>query len=230
MRLAKPCIDIGLTTGPGAAMLDFWGDEAGLVYEGPLPIRRGHVQHRFRVGASVVKVNLRQNAPSPAPPSGYVELIIARPDLAAPLALRDPDGNAVSFWPQGEGGLGQMGVRLKVRDLARHRAFYRDALGLEETPSPWPGAAMFAAGETRLILEEDPAVAVDSGFEGPGWRYITFQVFQCDAAHAAVLAAGGREAMAPTTLGDTARISMITDPDGNWIELSQRRSLVGTLD
>ena len=65
---------------------------------------------------------------------------------------------------------------------------------------------------------------------GPGWRYITFQVFKVDAEHAAVVANGGHEALAPVTLGTTARISMVRDPDGNWIELSQRASIVGSLD
>jgi hypothetical protein len=37
-------------------------------------------------------------------------------------------------------------------------------------------------------------------------------------------------AIAPLTLGTTARIAMIRDPDGNWIELSQRASIVGSLD
>jgi lactoylglutathione lyase len=64
---------------------------------------------------------------------------------------------------------------------------------------------------------------------GRGWRYITFQIFKVDDEHAHVLAAGGREAMPPTTLGTTARISMVRDPDGNWIELSQRASLVGAI-
>jgi lactoylglutathione lyase len=66
--------------------------------------------------------------------------------------------------------------------------------------------------------------------QGPGWRYITFQVFKVDMEHAAALAAGAREALAPITLGATARISMIRDPDGNWIELSQRASIVGSLE
>jgi hypothetical protein len=44
-----------------------------------------------------------------------------------------------------------------------------------------------------------------------------------------VLTSGGREALAPVTLGTTARISMVLDPDGNWIELSQRASIVGSL-
>jgi len=33
----------------------------------------------------------------------------------------------------------------------------------------------------------------------------------------------------PFNMGKTARISFITDPDGNWIELSQRASLTGPL-
>ena len=45
-----------------------------------------------------------------------------------------------------------------------------------------------------------------------------------------MLKRGGRQAMAPVTLGTTARISMVRDPDGNWIELSQRASIVGTLE
>nr|QQZ50882.1 VOC family protein [Phenylobacterium glaciei] len=65
---------------------------------------------------------------------------------------------------------------------------------------------------------------------GKGWRYITFQVFKVDEEHARILEQGGRQAMPPTTLGATARISMVRDPDGNWIEISQRASLVGTLE
>ena len=79
------------------------------------------------------------------------------------------------------------------------------------------------------MLEQDRHASIDAGIRGKGWRYITFQVFKVDEVHAAVLAAGGREARAPITLGTTARISMVLDPDGNWIELSQRASIVGTL-
>jgi lactoylglutathione lyase len=71
---------------------------------------------------------------------------------------------------------------------------------------------------------------VEAQMQGSGWRYITFQVFKVDESHAAVLAQGGVEALAPVTLGITARISMIRVPDGNAIELSQRASIVGSLD
>jgi lactoylglutathione lyase len=37
------------------------------------------------------------------------------------------------------------------------------------------------------------------------------------------------EGYAPVSLGKVARISFVRDPDGNWIELSQRASLTGNL-
>ena len=36
--------------------------------------------------------------------------------------------------------------------------------------------------------------------------------------------------MAPVRLGDVAYISFVRDPDGNWIEISQRKSITGSLD
>ena len=81
-----------------------------------------------------------------------------------------------------------------------------------------------------LIVEPAPDAPHDVSIDGKGWRYITFQVFEGDREHAHVLAHGGREARAPVTLGTTARISMVRDPDGNWIELSQRASLTGSLE
>ena len=64
---------------------------------------------------------------------------------------------------------------------------------------------------------------------GLGYRYITVQVWKVDEEHANFLARGGTEASAPRTLGTTARISFIKDPDENWIEVSQRASLTGDL-
>jgi len=228
MQLAKPRVDIGLSTNDLAPMLAFWQGPAGVAFDHLLPIRKGHDQHRHDANGSVLKIN-HHAAPLPeAPPSGYRELILARPGIEAPVELADPEGNRVTLVPPGWKGVGQAGVRLAVRDLAAHRAFYAEALGLPE--EPWEGGAAFRAGETLLILEQSPDAPSDAGMQGRGWRYITFQVFKVDAEHARVLAAGGREALAPITLGTTARISMVRDPDGNWIELSQRASITGSLD
>ena len=224
MQLAKPRIDIGLATNDLEPMLAFWQGEVGVPLDHVLPIRKGQDQHRHDVAGSVLKIN-HHTAPLPAnPPSGYRELIIAREGLAAPRSLADPEGNRVSLVPRGYDGIGQIAVRVGVRDLDAHRRFYGEALGL---PEERPGA--FRAGESLILLEADPAAPADAQMQGPGWRYITFQVFKVDEEHAAVLAKGGREALAPLTLGTTARISMVRDPDGNWIELSQRASIVGGL-
>ena len=228
MRLAKPRVDIGLNTNNLQPMLAFWQDEVGLPFDHVLPIRKGMRQHRHDALGSVVKINHFSDPLPETPPSGYAELLIARKDLTATLSLHDPDGNKVALVPPGSFGITQIGIRIKVRALAPHRRFYAEALGLSEEKVPI-GAA-FRAGDTLLLLEESPIAPSDATMEGKGWRYITFQVFKVDEDHARVLALGGREAVKPVTLGTTARISMVRDPDGNWIELSQRASITGSLE
>ena len=224
MQLAKPRIDIGLATNDLEPMLAFWQGEAGVPFDHVLKISKAQEQHRHDVLGSVLKINHRLD-PLPANlPSGYRELLIAREGVMAPMALADPEGNRVSLVPPGHEGVTQIGVRIAVRSLEAHRRFYAEALGL---PEERPG--VFRAGESLVLLEERADAPADAQMQGPGWRYITFQVFKVDDEHAAVLAKGGREAMAPLTLGKTARISMVRDPDGNWIELSQRASIVGSL-
>ena len=60
-------------------------------------------------------------------------------------------------------------------------------------------------------------------------QYPTVQVWKVDDEHSAFIA---EAAMRPSRqkLGTTARISFIQDPDGNWIEISQRASLTGSLE
>lgn len=224
MELAKPRVDVGLSTNDLQPMLAFWQEQAGIPFDHLLKIRRGQDQYRHDALGSVLKINHHADQLPDTPATGYRELIVARPGLTAPKTLIDPDGNRVTLVPPGYEGVTQIGIRLAVRDLAAHRKFYTHGLGLiEETP----GA--FRAGETLLILEESPDAPCDAGMQGKSWRYITFQVFKVDEEHARILETGGRQAMPPTTLGTTARISMVRDPDGNWIEISQRASIVGTL-
>lgn len=228
MKLAKPCIDVGLTTNQLEPMLRFWQDTVGVPFDHVLPVRRGLVQHRHDLGGSVLKINHASDPLPDTPRSGYRALLVARPGLEAPRELADPDGNRVRLVPPGTQGVTQIGVELGVRDPAAHARFYREALGLDELPGS--GGLAFRAGDSVIRIERSVDAPSDASFEGKGWRYVTFQVFRVDEEHAAVLAHGGREALAPRTLGKTARISMVRDPDGNWIELSQRASLVGALD
>jgi lactoylglutathione lyase len=228
MNLAKPRVDIGLSTNNLQPMLAFWQGEAGIPFDHLLPIRRGHDQHRHDALGSVVKINHHHEPLPDGSPSGYRELLVARAGLVEPMFLTDPDSNRVALVPPGHEGVTQIGIRLAVRDLAAHRRFYVEALGLTEEPGT--SGAAFRAGESLLLLDQSDDAPADAAMQGKGWRYITFQVFKVDEEHAKVLAAGGREALAPLTLGQTARISMVRDPDGNWIELSQRASIVGSLE
>jgi catechol 2,3-dioxygenase-like lactoylglutathione lyase family enzyme len=227
MQLAKSVIDVGLSTNALETMQQFWQQDAGVPFDHVLPVRRGHKQYRYQEQGSVIKLNHHRDPLVDVPPSGYRELIIARAGATDARRLADPDGNHVSLATPGHEGVTQIGVVMGVRDLNQHRRFYGDILGFGE--QPWSRGYAFRLGDSLILLEEDRAATLDPIREARGWRYITLQVADIDAVHNELLRKGAREGLAPITLGDVARISMILDPDGNWIELSRRASVVGSL-
>jgi catechol 2,3-dioxygenase-like lactoylglutathione lyase family enzyme len=227
MQLAKSVIDVGLSTNDLEPMLRFWQQDVGLRFDHVLPVRRGQKQYRHDEQGSVIKLNHHAEPLPEAPPSGYRELIIAREGLQKPQRMVDPDGNRVQLVPPGFEGPTQLGVAMGVRSLAEHRRFYGDILGFAE--QSWSGGSAFRLGDSLLLLREDRAATIDPVRQAIGWRYITLQVADIDTVHRELLGKGVREGIAPVTLGDVARISMILDPDGNWIELSRRASIVGSL-
>jgi len=227
MQLAKSVIDVGLSTNNLEPMLRFWQQDAAVRFDHMLPVRRGQKQYRHDEQGSVIKLNHRTEPLPEAAPSGFRELIIAREGLREPRRMVDPDGNRVQLVPKGFDGVTQLGVAMGVRSLSEHRRFYGDILGFAE--QSWSGGPAFRLGDSLLLLEEDRAATADPVRQARGWRYITLQVADIDAVHGELRSKGVREGLAPITLGDVARISMILDPDGNWIELSRRASIVGSL-
>ena len=115
-----------------------------------------------------------------------------------------------------------------VSDPDRALAFYRDALGLElagEMPMPG-GARMYrllcGTSQLKLVHHQTPppAVAPPGGIPGAtGYRYFTISVSNIEEMTDACRAAGHRIAMPVTELRPGITISMIEDPDGNWVEL-----------
>jgi lactoylglutathione lyase len=223
MKLAKPAIDIGLFTNQLEPMLAFWQNSAGVAFSELLPLGGGVRQHRHAIGASVFKLNHARQPLADAAVSGIRELTVANHTVSSNIGLADPDGNRVNL-VRADAATPPLTIHLTVSDLASHRHFYGEALGLPEIA---PGN--FAAGESRLTLSEGETTK-DPVQQATGYRYMTLQIFDVVAAHALVLKAGGREGSPPRRLGDVAFISFVRDPDGNWIELSQRKSIVGTLD
>jgi len=224
VKLAKPRIDVGLHTNQREPMLAFWQNEVGLPFEELLPMGRGLQQHRHGLNGSVLKINHAREPLGAEPACGYRELWIARPGLAAPKRLVDPDGNVVVLVPPGHEGVSAIGVALAVRDEAAFHDFYGRALGFEPA-----GPRAYRCGDSRLSFARDPNAVAAGRMTASGYRYITIQVFDVDAEHAGILARGGTEGAPPRTLGSVARISFVRDPDGNWIEISQRASLTGPL-
>ena len=227
MQLAKSVIDVGLSTNNLEPMLRFWQQDAAVRFDHMLPVRRGQKQYRHDEQGSVIKLNHRTEPLPEAAPSGFRELIIAREGLREPRRMVDPDGNRVQLVPKGFDGVTQLGVAMGVRSLSEHRRFYGDILGFAE--QSWSGGPAFRLGDSLILFEEDRAATVDPVRQARGWRYITLQISDIDAVHDELRGMGVREGLAPITLGDVARISMILDPDGNWIELSRRASIVGSV-
>ena len=108
--------------------------------------------------------------------------------------------------------------------LRRTLIFWGEILGL-----PALGNNVYACGQSQVQLVAGTAT-VDPVQRARGYRYLTIQVFDVKKTHAQVLAGGGREGSAPVKLGDVAHISFVRDPDGNWLEISQRKSITGSLD
>ena len=57
MDLAKPRVDIGMSTNTLDDVLAFWQGEAGTPFDHLLRIRRGQDQHRHDANGSVLKIN-----------------------------------------------------------------------------------------------------------------------------------------------------------------------------
>ncbi len=221
MQLVKPALDVGLYTNDLDPMLTFWQQQAGITFTELLPVGGGVHQHRHAIGNSVLKIN-HSRTPLPAAPSGLAQLALFNNQAAEPQQLLDPDGNAVELNPHHDLAP-NLRLTLRVNNRAASEQFYAKALGLERN-----NLGAFLVGASEIVLREGAVGEVVQ--KATGLRYMTFQVADVVREHHSIIANGGREGMAPVRLGDVAYISFVRDPDGNWIEISQRKSITGSLE
>jgi len=223
MQLAKPFYDVGIFSNQSAAQRAFWQQQVGLAFDHSLKLGGGVLQHRHNADGAVLKLNDARDPLPPASASPIEELLVASSKVKVPQLLNDPDGNPVRLVPPGYRGIQGLAVQLKVQHVARSTQFYARVLGLHPEE---PG--LLTCGGTRLLLVAGATVTdLAAPLAAIGLRYITMQVFDCDATYASALAAGATSGREPVTLGSTARIAFIRDPDGTWIELSERASVTG---
>lgn len=220
MRLAKPHLDIGLFTRQLEPHRVFWSEAVGLRLDHELPVGPGWVQHRYDAHNSVIKINHWTDELPDVPPTGYVGLTIAR-EGAPRWTGCHPEGDWVAVVPPETKGITRIAVTVSTPDPLRMMDFYVGAMEFEPV-----GPQTAQCGDSLIFVEEGPGGSETEDFIGPGFRYLTVQIFDADKACEEIVARGGRLARAPVTLGDVARFGFVKDPDGNWIEISARNSLI----
>ena len=223
MRLAKNQLDVGFSTADWSAAERFWSTDVGLNYEEYLKIGSGVRQHRYGCNGSVVKVNHSRD-PLASTPTVHRRLRIATPTRDEPCLMHEPDGTEIELVPPGHDGVVGIEIVNAVADVDRARRFWVDGLGGKVVQQN-----RYRIGDTLVRCQLEGGLAPMTTREGAGWRYLTVQVWDVDAAHAHMLSLGFAEEFAPVNLGTTARISFVRDADGMYLEISQRASLTGPL-
>lgn len=222
MTFAKAFFDVGLFTNQADAVRDFYR-QLGLRFDHSLKLGGGVLQHRYLADQAVLKINDAREPLTDAPPGALLELLIAIPGTRHARQLQDPDGNRVRVVAPGEDGVQGLALRMAVHDVATSTGFYSQALGMQVLR---PG--VLGCGQGLLLLQASgrPAPAA-TPLAARGLRYLTLQIFDCDGHYAHAINCGAAGLKPPVNMGKTARIAFIQDPDGTWIELSERASVTG---
>jgi catechol 2,3-dioxygenase-like lactoylglutathione lyase family enzyme len=116
---------------------------------------------------------------------------------------------------------------VRVRNLPRSIRFFTEGLGLKVGPS----GRMAAGGhwqelhdpETKMILELNYYPGDPPFRNGDELDHLGFRVTELDTVASRLVALGARLEIPPFEEGET-RIAFLSDPDGLWIELYERRS------
>ena len=211
---AKPAFDVGFAANDLEGFRNLLGARAGLAYDHLAKLGGGFHQHRWRAGDSIIKVNHTRTPLPETPPGSYRALTLK---AEQPASLKTPDGTAILLSPSVAADLT---LHLESSDLDRLTRFYGERLGLESD-----GPAAFRLGGSRLVATQG-AAAAHADWRARGLRYMTLQIFDCDRLTSELAAEGVEVGQAPKTVGEV-RYSFIRDPDGSWIELSERASLTG---
>lgn len=221
--LSKPFIDIGLFTNAGDAMRAFYGEELGLPLIDAVPIEPGYLLHRYNANGSALKINVL-DAPLPVRSTHYVRMLWPEPGLLRPRQQQDPDGNTVERVPHGHLDVTQVGIVYRVPSLAVAAQFAERALGAEKL-----GEGRYRFGASVLLFEVVSTPERAGPLEALGFTYTTLHVMDVLGTHAHLVANGCAEAIPPTPFHGITTYSFARDPVGNWIEISQRADLAGSM-
>ena len=116
---------------------------------------------------------------------------------------------------------------IRVRDLARSVRFYTEGLGLRVGPA----GRMRAGGSWQELIDPVTGAVLELNYypgeppyrEGDELDHLGFRVQDLDACVARLLAMGARVRI-PAFEEGNERLAFLSDPDGLWVELYERRS------
>ncbi len=151
--------------------------------------------------------------------------------------VADPDGNPIELVGMPDDSMARLdriAIGLTVSNAEKSREFYGQVLGLPEdepiAPASLNGAKeyRFMAGKTQIKfwpgLHDNLPAHTGNITDALGFRYFTFMVDDLDATAATLKARGAKIVLEPRDFGAIARIMMVSDPDGNWIEFAAVKS------
>ena len=221
MELAKQQLDIGTMVQDWEPALAFWADKVGLSYTKFEKIGGGVRQHRFDGHGSVIKVNHCRKTMK-AHPTIHRGMRIVCHSVSAPELVHGPEGVDIELVPGGHDAVVDVEILNATTNLNEARRFWVDGVGGIEFE---PGRFRIGSSIVRCVEElhlQRPTVRT-----GPGLRYLTVQVQHVDQAWQRLVDMGFTGEMEPTSLGETARVSFVRDPDGGYVEVSERAEFTG---
>lgn len=222
MQLAKAHLDVGTMVNDWEAAEAFWANTIGLQYEKYEKIGGGVRQYRFGVNGTVVKVN-HSRTPLNVEPTIHRRLRIALARCSEPENFADPEGVEIELVPVGHDGIVGIEIVNATADPVAARRFWVDGLGSQEF-----GDGRYKLGDTIITCLHEPGLIGPTTRNAAGFRYLTVQVTDVDTDYARLVDMGFIGEVDPVSLGETARISFVRDPDGGYVEVSERAEVTGS--
>jgi len=199
----------------------FWRDVVGVAYEKFEKIGGGVRQHRFGANGTVVKVNHSRNALA-IDPTIHRRLRIASDRVDDPTVVHDPEGVEIELVPHGFDGVTGIEVINATSTSSEVSRFWVEGIGDEEVDFN-----RFLVGDSLVRCVHIPETIPPTVRSAAGFRYLTVQVTDVDREYARLVELGFTGERPPVSLGTTARISFVRDPDGGYLEVSQRAEFTG---